>query len=117
MRGLFGESGRYLQNESRTGGSLSGPARQEMVMSTHWTRDNELPTLDSEPAEISRFVVEAAMHAPSVLNTQPWWFSTADREISLHADVDRRLRVADPPGREMMISCAAALFNARVALR
>jgi hypothetical protein len=88
-----------------------------MVMSTHWIRDNELPTLDSEPAEISRFVVEAAMHAPSVLNTQPWWFSTANREISLHADVDRRLRVADPPGREMIISCAAALFNARVALR
>jgi hypothetical protein len=86
-------------------------------MSTHSTPGNRLPTLASEPAEISRFVVEAGMHAPSVLNTQPWWFSTADREISLHADVDRRLRVADPPGREMMISCAAALFNARVALR
>jgi hypothetical protein len=88
-----------------------------MVMSTHSTRGNNLPTLASEPAEISRFVVEAATHAPSVLNTQPWWFSTAEREISLHADVDRRLKVADSPGREMMISCAAALFNARVALR
>jgi hypothetical protein len=88
-----------------------------MVMSAQWTPGNELPTLASEPVEISRFVVEAAMHAPSVLNTQPWWFSTADREVSLHADVDRRLTVADPPGREMMISCAAALFNARVALR
>jgi hypothetical protein len=88
-----------------------------MVMSTHSKRGKELPTLASEAEEISRFVVEAAMQAPSVLNTQPWWFSTAEREISLHADVDRRLRVADPPGREMMISCGAALFNARVALR
>ena len=26
------------------------------------------------PEEISRFVVEAAVHAPSVHNTQPWWF-------------------------------------------
>ena len=80
-------------------------------------QDNELPTLASGPAEISRFVVEAAMHAPSVLNTQPWWFSTGDREISVHADVDRRLKVADPPGREMMISCGAVLFTSRVALR
>ena len=77
----------------------------------------ELPGPASSPAEISRFVVEAAVHAPSVLNTQPWWFSTADLEISLHADIDRRLNVADPHGREMMISCGAALFTARVALR
>jgi nitroreductase len=77
----------------------------------------ELPGPASSPAEVSRFVVEAAVHAPSVHNTQPWWFSTADREISLHADIDRRLNVADPRGREMMISCGAALFTARVAMR
>jgi hypothetical protein len=57
------------------------------------------------------------VHAPSVHNSQPWWFSTADREISVHADIDRRLDVADPSGREMMVSCGAALFTARVALR
>jgi hypothetical protein len=77
----------------------------------------ELPKEASTPAEISRFVVEAAVHAPSVHNTQPWWFSTGDREVSVHADVERRLRVADPDGREMMISCGAALFTVRVALR
>jgi hypothetical protein len=77
----------------------------------------ELPTHASSPAEISRFVVEAAVYAPSVHNTQPWWFSAGDREISVHADVERRLPVADPDGREMMISCGAALFTARVALR
>lgn len=78
---------------------------------------DELPKEASTPAEVSRFVVEAAVHAPSVHNTQPWWFSTGDREVSVHADVERRLRVADPDGREMMISCGAALFTVRVALR
>src|SRR5579862_995439 len=77
----------------------------------------ELPTEASTPEEISRFAAEAAVHAPSVHNTQPWWFSSGDGEISIHADVERRLRVADPDGRELMISCGAALFTARVALR
>jgi len=77
----------------------------------------ELPAQASSPEEIARFVVEAAVHAPSVNNTQPWWFSTGDREISVHADVERRLNIADPDGREMMISCGAALFTARLAMR
>src|SRR5215831_14583707 len=77
----------------------------------------ELPAQARSPEEISRFVVEAAVHAPSVNNTQPWWFSSGDREISVHADVERRLGVADPAGREMMISCGAAVFTVRVALR
>ena len=75
----------------------------------------------SEPTtaeEIARYVVASAVWAPSVHNTQPWRF-TADggSQISLHADADRRLAVADPDGREMMISCGAALFTARLALR
>ena len=59
----------------------------------------------------------AAVQAPSVHNTQPWWFGHGEHEISVHADNERQLRVADPQGREMMISCGAALFNVRVALR
>ena len=59
----------------------------------------------------------AAVWAPSVHNTQPWWFTADGQEISLHADADRQLMVADPGGREMMISCGAALFTARLALR
>jgi hypothetical protein len=86
-------------------------------MNVSWSTSGEAAIQASSPAEISRFVVEAAVHAPSLHNTQPWWFSTSDREISVHADVERRLPVADPHGREMMISCGAALFTARVALR
>ncbi len=86
-------------------------------MNVFWAPSGELPKEASSPAEISRFAVEAAVHAPSVNNTQPWWFSTGDREVGVHADVERRLLLADPDGREMMISCGAALFTARVAIR
>jgi hypothetical protein len=73
----------------------------------------------SEPLsveEIAAYVV-AAVWDPSVHNTQPWWFSVAGREISLYADAGRQLMVADPRGREMTISCGAALFTARLAPR
>lgn len=67
--------------------------------------------------EIATQVVAAAVWAPSVHNTQPWWFSARGTGISLHADPGRQLMVADPGGREMMISCGAALFTARLVLR
>jgi len=67
--------------------------------------------------DIVRFAVDAAVHAPSVQNTQPWRFGHGDRDIDVYADAGRRLQVADPDGREMMISCGAAVFTLRVALR
>ena len=67
--------------------------------------------------EIATYVVAAAVWAPSVHNTQPWWFIAGGDEICLHADAGRQLMVADPRGREMLISCGAALFTARLALR
>jgi nitroreductase len=67
--------------------------------------------------EVAAYVVAAAVWAPSVHNTQPWWFSSRGAEIVLHADSQRQLGVADPAGREMMISCGAALFTAKLALR
>jgi nitroreductase len=67
--------------------------------------------------ETVRRVLAEAVWAPSVHNTQPWRFAAAGPEISLHADDSWRLPVSDPDGREMMISCGAALFTARLALR
>ena len=63
-----------------------------------------------------RFAVGAAVHAPSVQNTELWRFGHGDRGIDVYADAGR-LRVADRDGREMMISCGAAVFTLRVALR
>ncbi|MEU5992415.1 hypothetical protein ABZ806_25875 [Spirillospora sp. NPDC047418] len=65
----------------------------------------------------ARKAVEDAVWAPSVHNTQPWRFGLHGARISLSADIDRRLDVADPDGREMMISCGAALYNLKTSLR
>jgi len=54
--------------------------------------------------------------APSVHNTQPWRFVISRGWLELHADPQRQLRVLDPRGRQLMISCGCALFNVRVAL-
>ena len=67
--------------------------------------------------EIAAYVVGAAVWAPSLHNTQPWLFGTDGQELSLYADGGRQLTAADPSGREMLISCGAALFTARLALR
>jgi hypothetical protein len=68
-------------------------------------------------ADTAYFLVDAAAWAPSVHNTQPWWFGARGPTVTLHADPDRRLNVADPDGREMLISCGAALCTLRLAVR
>ena len=73
-------------------------------------------TGDDVAAEV-RQAVRAAVWALSVHNTQPWTFGVHGSRITLRADADRRLEAADPDGREMLISCGAALFTLRVALR
>jgi nitroreductase len=56
-----------------------------------------------------------ALRAPSVHNTQPWRFVLDDGALAIHADWDRQLRVLDPTGRQLLISCGCALFNTRAA--
>lgn len=64
---------------------------------------------------LRRAAVRAA-RAPSVHNTQPWRFVLDPSGLEVHADPQRRLRVLDPKGRQMMLSCGCAVFNARVAM-
>lgn len=67
---------------------------------------------------ILRRVVEAASAAPSIHNTQPWRFVTvADDLLEVRADPDRTLWVADPRARALYLSCGAALFNIKTAIR
>ena len=60
-----------------------------------------LPGQQGTPEETARFVIGTAVLAPSVHNTQPWRFAVRPGEISLYADPDRWLAVADPAGREL----------------
>jgi hypothetical protein len=62
------------------------------------------------------YLIATAARAPSVHNTQPWRFKAGPEVIELYADQRRKLRV-DPVGREMLISCGAALFGLRLAVR
>ncbi|MBE8472015.1 Acg family FMN-binding oxidoreductase [Streptomyces justiciae] len=64
-------------------------------------------------------LARAAGCAPSLHNTQPWLFVDEGRDhgFEVHADGGRRLPLTDPGGREMVISCGAALFNVRLAMR
>jgi hypothetical protein len=56
--------------------------------------------------------------APSILNTRPWSCRfVADDRIELRADQKYGLSATDPQHREMVISCGAALFNLRMAIR
>jgi len=76
--------------------------------------------LDPVPRGRAAFhLARAAGCAPSVHNTQPWFFVDEGRDhgFEVHADGGRRLPLTDPAGREMVISCGAALFNVRVAVR
>lgn len=69
---------------------------------------------DPDPAEL-RAIVEDACTAPSLHNTQPWrWTARPDR-LELRADRSRHLAVTDPSGRDLVISCGAALHVATVA--
>ena len=62
------------------------------------------------------YLIEVAGRAPSLHNTQPWRFTVDGEAIELYADASRQLRV-DPDGREMVISCGAALYGLRLAVR
>jgi Nitroreductase family len=68
------------------------------------------------PADQVDYLIATAARAPSVHNTQPWRFRVGRNVIELYADPRRKLRV-DPLGREMLISCGAALFGLRLAVR
>ncbi|SNY71135.1 Acg family FMN-binding oxidoreductase [Paractinoplanes atraurantiacus] len=59
---------------------------------------------------------QAAQHAPSVFNTQPWSWRLIGDTLELHADAERKLGTVDRDGRLLLLSCGAALHHARVAL-
>ena len=67
-------------------------------------------------ATLIRRAAVRATYAPSVHNTQPWRLHAQAQGLRLHRDPARQLRVLDPTGRQLVISCGCALLNARAAL-
>jgi len=77
-------------------------------------------TTVTEPTSIltdrARYLIATAARAPSVHNTQPWRFRVSPAAIELYCDPRRKVQ-ADPAGREMLVSCGAALFGLRLGVR
>ncbi len=63
------------------------------------------------------FALRYVVLAPSSHNTQPWLFRIEGDAIEVYADRTRALAVCDPDDRQLVISCGAAVFHARIALR
>jgi CBS domain-containing protein len=66
---------------------------------------------------LGRRLLQLACRAPSVHNTQPWLWRVDGPVVELYADPARQLRVSDPDGRNLRISCGAALHHLQVAAR
>jgi nitroreductase len=73
-------------------------------------------SIDIDLAPAVRRAAVRATRAPSIHNTQPWRFVQQDGALEIRADWTRQLLVLDPTGRQLLLSCGCALFNARAAL-
>ncbi|WP_406230421.1 Acg family FMN-binding oxidoreductase [Nocardia sp. NBC_01009] len=62
-----------------------------------------------------RAALALAVRAPSVHNTQPWRWRVGDTTVHLYTDDTRQLPHADPDGRDLLLSCGAALHHLQVA--
>lgn len=74
---------------------------------------------DTRLTDLMRSLAEAgrlAQRAPSVFNTQPWHWRVSSHSMDLLSDPERRLTVTDPAGRQLLLSCGAALHHARIGL-
>ena len=78
--------------------------------------EGEFPK-SGDAEEKLHFLLNYAVLAPSGHNTQPWLFKVRANEVELYADRTRGLPVVDPEDRALIISCGAARFYLRVALR
>src|SRR5205814_5546335 len=77
-------------------------------------REVDFYEIESQREQV-KFLLEYAILAPSGHNTQPWFFRIAEDGVEVYADYSRRLPVADPGDRELMMSIGAAITNLRAA--
>ncbi|RZL82451.1 MAG: hypothetical protein EOP32_11495 [Rhodococcus sp. (in: high G+C Gram-positive bacteria)] len=65
---------------------------------------------------VVRIAVDLACRAPSVHNSQPWQWRYDDGRLDLYTEPGRLLASADPSGRQLVVSCGAALNHLQTAL-
>ncbi len=87
----------------------------EVMQTVDTERGAAIPLNGSAPDLPYHFLIGVAVRAPSIYNTQPWRFRIRPPAIELYGDYTRALPAADPAGRELAISCGAALYHLRVA--
>lgn len=72
-------------------------------------------TAGQPPDQVLHDIVGLGCRAPSMYNAQPWSWRAGAGRLELHVDRSRAMPAADPPGRNLVIGCGAALHHARVA--
>lgn len=77
----------------------------------------DTPTRPGLTLDLVGDLIATAGRAPSLHNSQPWRFRLGGDGLELRVDPQRAMRVSDPEARELVISCGAALYNLRLALR
>lgn len=82
-----------------------------------WSIDHAAYPVRGPVSAQLEFLVQYAILAPSTHNSQPWLFRVRADALELFADRSRALPVSDPDGREMTISCGAAMEHALLAAR
>ncbi|MGW0176405.1 Acg family FMN-binding oxidoreductase [Rhodococcus sp. NPDC003322] len=65
---------------------------------------------------VVRIAVDLAGRAPSVHNSQPWQWTYSGGRLELYAERARLLPSMDPSGRQLVVSCGAALQHLETAL-
>ncbi len=70
----------------------------------------------SPDCAVIRDAVMLACRAPSLHNSQPWRWVAEGATLQLWADLCRAMTATDHTGRELTLSCGAALDHLRVAM-
>lgn len=65
--------------------------------------------------QILQTLIALACRAPSVHNSQPWRWTLQGQELRLYADLRHAVPVADPQGRQMIISLGIVLHHLQAA--
>jgi nitroreductase len=94
---------------------LPGVVMQPEASLQAWNVSESDFPINSSPEERLTFLLNYAILAPSVYNSQPWLFNLSEGEIQVFADESGWLKVADADRREQYISLGCALENLIIA--